>query len=107
MGQPRRPVIGITCYVESIDRPPWVSQPSAVLPRMYLEHVARAGGIPVILPPGDEHLTDAEADAQARFRLAVQWHPEAAEDSSLFRSLVAAATTWSASRDTLSGSGPE
>ncbi|HRC63743.1 MAG TPA: gamma-glutamyl-gamma-aminobutyrate hydrolase family protein, partial [Dermatophilaceae bacterium] len=53
MGQPRRPVIGITCYVESIDRPPWVSQPSAVLPRMYLEHVARAGGIPVILPPGD------------------------------------------------------
>lgn len=66
MGQPRRPVIGITCYVESIDRPPWVSQPSAVLPRMYLEHVARAGGIPVILPPGDEHLTDAEADAQAR-----------------------------------------
>jgi putative glutamine amidotransferase len=258
MGQPRCPVIGITCYVESIDRPPWVSQPSAVLPRMYLEHVARAGGIPVILPPGDEHLTDAEADArarevldrvdgliiaggadvqasryaalphptsqaprpdrdawelalarvsaetgipilgvcrgmqimavanggtldqhlpdtvgtdvhlqtagvftrhtvrvadgshlagvlgaetvevptyhhqgvathpgyaatawtadgvveafedpQARFRLAVQWHPEAAEDSSLFRSLVAAATTWSASRDTLSGSGPE
>jgi len=53
MGQPRRPVIGITCYVESIDRPPWVSQPSAVLPRMYLEHVARAGGIPVILPPGE------------------------------------------------------
>ena len=46
-------------------------------------------------------------DPQARFRLAVQWHPEAAEDSSLFRSLVAAATTWSASRDTLSGSGPE
>ena len=67
MGQPRRPVIGITCYVESIDRPPWVSQPSAVLPRMYLEHVARAGGIPVILPPGDEHLTDAEADAMVIF----------------------------------------
>lgn len=65
MGQSHRPIIGITCYVESIDRPPWVSQPSAVLPRMYLDHVARAGGIPVILPPGDDALTDSEADARA------------------------------------------
>ena len=70
MGQTRRPVIGITCYVETIDRPPWVSQPSAVLPRMYLDHVARAGGIPVILPPGDGALTDLEADVRAREVLA-------------------------------------
>jgi len=66
---PSRPVIGISCYVESIDRPPWTGQPSAVLPRMYLEHVTRAGGIPVILPPGDP--MDAEpADALARGVLA-------------------------------------
>ena len=46
-----RPVIGITCYVEDIDRDPWVGQRSAVLPHGYVDHVTRAGGIAVILPP--------------------------------------------------------
>lgn len=46
-----RPVIGVSCYVESIDRDPWVGQRSAVLPFDYLRHVAAAGGIGLILPP--------------------------------------------------------
>ncbi len=46
-----RPVIGITCYVEDIDRDPWVGQRSAVLPQGYVDHVTGAGGISVILPP--------------------------------------------------------
>ncbi len=55
----RRPVIGISCYVEKIDRAPWVQQWSAVLPHMYIDHVEAAGGAAVILPPrldADEHL---------------------------------------------------
>ncbi len=57
----RRPVIGISCYVESVDRDPWVAQPSAVLPLGYLAHIWRAGGLAVVLPPR----RDADADADA------------------------------------------
>ena len=46
-----RPVIGITCYVESVDRDPWVAQPSGVLPHGYIAHVEQAGALAVILPP--------------------------------------------------------
>jgi len=54
-----RPVIGISCYVEKVDRTPWVQQWSAVLPHDYVHHVEAAGGAAVILPPrldGDDHL---------------------------------------------------
>lgn len=54
-----RPVIGISCYVEKVDRTPWVQQWSAVLPHAYVDHVEAAGGAAVILPPrldGDDHL---------------------------------------------------
>ena len=54
-----RPVIGISCYVEKVDRAPWVQQWSAVLPHDYVHHVEAAGGAAVILPPrldGDDHL---------------------------------------------------
>ncbi|MBM6400510.1 gamma-glutamyl-gamma-aminobutyrate hydrolase family protein [Phycicoccus sonneratiae] len=47
----RRPVIGITCYVEDVDRPPWVGQRSAVLPYRYVAQVEAAGGLAVVLPP--------------------------------------------------------
>ena len=50
----RLPVIGITCYVEPVDRRPWVGQPSAVLPRLYLDHVEAAGAIGVLLPPRED-----------------------------------------------------
>ena len=62
----RRPVIGITCYVEPVDRPPWVAQASALLPRMSLDHIARAGGIPVILPPVATETADPADEASAR-----------------------------------------
>ena len=39
---PARPVIGVTCYVEDVDRPPWVGQRSTVLPHRYVEHLERA-----------------------------------------------------------------
>ncbi|MDH2430048.1 gamma-glutamyl-gamma-aminobutyrate hydrolase family protein [Sphaerisporangium sp. TRM90804] len=45
-----RPVIGITCYVEPASYTVWRT-PAALLPYAYVEHVARAGGQPVILPP--------------------------------------------------------
>jgi putative glutamine amidotransferase len=46
-----RPVIGITCYVEEVDRPPWRGQSSAVLPYRYVDQVQRAGGVAAVLPP--------------------------------------------------------
>jgi putative glutamine amidotransferase len=55
-GMPRpaespRPVVGITCYVEPVDRGDWNQQLSVALPMTYVEQVQRAGGIPVVLPP--------------------------------------------------------
>ena len=46
-----RPVIGISCYVEEIDRDPWTAQRSAVLPYDYIRHVEAAGGLALVLPP--------------------------------------------------------
>lgn len=56
-----RPVIGVSCYVEAVDRDPWRAQLSAVIPRMYLAHVERAGGLPIVLPPPDPGLVGGEA----------------------------------------------
>jgi len=46
-----RPVVGLTSYVEDVDRSPWVGQRSAVLPYRYIEQVQRAGALAVVLPP--------------------------------------------------------
>lgn len=46
-----RPVIGISCYVEKVDRGPWVQQWSVVLPHRYVDMVEAAGGVAVVLPP--------------------------------------------------------
>ncbi|MEV7965262.1 gamma-glutamyl-gamma-aminobutyrate hydrolase family protein [Sphaerisporangium sp. NPDC088356] len=48
-----RPVIGITCYVEPAAFTVW-RMPAALLPYNYVEHVVRAGGQPVILPPAGD-----------------------------------------------------
>ncbi|WP_327044450.1 gamma-glutamyl-gamma-aminobutyrate hydrolase family protein [Microbispora sp. NBC_01189] len=48
-----RPVIGVTCYVEPARFTVW-DMPAALLPYMYVDHVVRAGGQPVILPPAGE-----------------------------------------------------
>lgn len=47
----QRPVVGISCYVEEVDRAPWVAQRSAVLPYRYVAQVEAAGGVAVVLPP--------------------------------------------------------
>ncbi|MGL4744818.1 MAG: gamma-glutamyl-gamma-aminobutyrate hydrolase family protein [Dermatophilaceae bacterium] len=46
-----RPVVGVSCYLEEVDRDPWVAQRSAVLPQGYLGHLERAGALAVVLPP--------------------------------------------------------
>jgi putative glutamine amidotransferase len=50
MTEQRRPLIGITCYVEQARWGPW-DEPAAVLPSSYLDAVTRGGGRAVILPP--------------------------------------------------------
>ena len=57
-----RPVIGVSCYVEDVDRTPWTAQRSAVLPHGYVDHLERAGAVVVVLPPrpdADDDLADA------------------------------------------------
>ncbi|RJL32396.1 gamma-glutamyl-gamma-aminobutyrate hydrolase family protein [Bailinhaonella thermotolerans] len=44
------PVIGITCYVEPASFTVW-NTTAALLPHAYVEHVARTGAQPVLLPP--------------------------------------------------------
>ena len=60
-----RPVIGISCYVEDVDRSPWRAQRSAVLPHRYVDHLERAGAVAVVLPPrpdADDDLAAAVLD---------------------------------------------
>lgn len=60
MGE-QRPVIGVSCYVEAVDRTPWSAQRSAVLPHGYVDHLERAGALVVVLPPradADDDLAD-------------------------------------------------
>jgi putative glutamine amidotransferase len=46
----RRPVIGLTTYLEQAQTGVW-DVPAAFLPKSYFEAVTRAGGIAVLLPP--------------------------------------------------------
>ncbi|MCK2221618.1 gamma-glutamyl-gamma-aminobutyrate hydrolase family protein [Actinomadura sp. ATCC 31491] len=50
----RRPVIGITSYVEPATFTVWADMTVALLPYMYVEQVVRAGGQPVVLPPAGD-----------------------------------------------------
>ena len=49
-GVPRRPMIGISSYSVRAKWGVW-DRPAVVLPQNYVDHVAAAGGIPVLLPP--------------------------------------------------------
>lgn len=49
-GSERRPLIGLTTYLEPARYGVW-SQDTALLPRAYVDVVARVGGWPVLLPP--------------------------------------------------------
>lgn len=61
-----RPVIGVSCYVEDVDRAPWVAQRSAVLPHGYVDHLERAGALVVVLPPRPDADDDLAAEVLAR-----------------------------------------
>lgn len=57
----RLPLIGLTCYVEPVDRGVWLRQRSALVPHDYVAAVQAAGGMAVLLPPRHD-LTPAMAD---------------------------------------------
>ena len=52
-----RPIIGITTYVAPARWGPW-DQPAALVPRGYVDAVARGGGRPVLLPPVPDGLQE-------------------------------------------------
>ncbi|WP_245642753.1 gamma-glutamyl-gamma-aminobutyrate hydrolase family protein [Piscicoccus intestinalis] len=45
------PLIGLTTYVEAIDRGEWVAQRTALLPHDYVRAVEACGALPVLVPP--------------------------------------------------------
>ena len=48
--EPGRPRIGVTTYLADAAWGVW-RRPAALVPRLYLDAVARSGGVPVLLPP--------------------------------------------------------
>ena len=58
------PVIGITTYLEPARWGVW-DRPAALLPRSYVDGVARAGGAPVLLPPACPHIRTHELGVSA------------------------------------------
>ena len=46
------PIVGVTTYRQQASWGPW-DRPAAVLPASYVDTVAAAGAIPVLLPPFD------------------------------------------------------
>lgn len=46
-----RPLIGITCYVESASWAVWSEVRASLIPQTYIDQVVRAGGRPLIIPP--------------------------------------------------------
>lgn len=58
-GRPRRPVIGLTTYLEQAKQGVWDVR-AAFLPQQYFDSVTRAGGVAVLLPP-QPHVQDAAA----------------------------------------------
>jgi putative glutamine amidotransferase len=57
----RKPVIGLTTYVETARWGPW-EQRAALLPELYIAAILDSGGLPVLLPPA----ADGAADLVAR-----------------------------------------
>src|SRR5262245_64519804 len=56
-----RPVVGITSYYEEEVRwGPW-TEPAALVPLSYVRAVERAGGRPLIVPPGDDGIEETLA----------------------------------------------
>ncbi|MBA2554434.1 MAG: gamma-glutamyl-gamma-aminobutyrate hydrolase family protein [Geodermatophilaceae bacterium] len=54
----RRPVIGISSYIEPAAWGVWRNVPAALVPHRYVRHVQNAGGVAVVLPPLAEPVID-------------------------------------------------
>jgi putative glutamine amidotransferase len=68
------------------------------VPTHHHQAIDRLGDGLVATAWADDGTIEAVEDRSVPFLLAVQWHPEAGDDLSLFRSLVAAATEFAAQR---------
>ena len=56
----RKPVIGLTTYVETARHGPWEER-AALLPVSYLDAILDSGGLPVLLPPAADGAADVSA----------------------------------------------
>jgi anthranilate synthase component 2/putative glutamine amidotransferase len=61
---PTRPKIGISTYRDPVSWGPWAHE-AAALPTTYVDCVAQAGGLPLLLPPTDADLSALAVDAVA------------------------------------------
>lgn len=59
----RRPLVGITSYVEPASWAAWRDVPAALVPIGYVRHVERAGGLAVVIPPLPEDAGPDDAAA--------------------------------------------
>lgn len=59
-----RPVVGITAYAEPARWRVWEAE-AVLVPRAYVDQVAAAGGVPVVLPPQPDLLPEALARVDA------------------------------------------
>jgi len=59
-----RPIVGITTYLEPARWGTW-HEPAALVPRSYVDGVALAGGVPVLLPPPGRAVAAGTADRAA------------------------------------------
>jgi putative glutamine amidotransferase len=61
----RRPLIGLTTYRERARTLVWDTEFALLLPNVYVDAVARAGGIPVLLPPQEHGAAEVAARLDA------------------------------------------
>jgi putative glutamine amidotransferase len=59
----RRPIIGITTYVEPASWAVWRDVPAALVPHAYVRQVGAAGGLPMLVPPLPADATAEDAQA--------------------------------------------
>ena len=57
MSGAKRPVIGITCYLEPVKFDEWDAS-SALVPLTYVRAVSEAGGVPLLVPPVGDAVDD-------------------------------------------------
>ena len=65
MSTSRRPVVGLTCYIEPVTRGVWAEEPSATVPHTYVTALERAGAVVVVVPPRGDADTTLAAEVLA------------------------------------------